>query len=95
MSGEDQQQIKQTVRKFITDSVRIARFRDDENLFESGIVNSLFAVELMLFLEKTFSIEVATDDLEMTNFGSLNAIAMFVARRSENAELRPSNYAVC
>jgi acyl carrier protein len=78
----DKTDIKQALREFILRSVRIARLDDDEDLFESGIVNSLFAVQLMTFVEKTFGIEVASDDLEINNFRSLNATAAFVLKKN-------------
>ena len=43
--------VKETVRRFITSSINVAQLDDDANLFESGIVNSLFAVQLMTFIE--------------------------------------------
>jgi acyl carrier protein len=55
---------------------------DDGNLFETGIVNSLFAVQLMTFVERQFGIEIGMDDLEIENFKSINATAAFVARKS-------------
>ena len=55
---------------------------DDDNLFESGIVNSLFAVQLTTFVEARFGIEVGMDDLEIENFKSINATAGFVARKT-------------
>ena len=75
-------EIKDALRDFILRSVRIPRLDDDEDLFESGIVNSLFAVQLMTFVEKTFAIEVAMEDLEIDNFRSLNATAGFVLRKN-------------
>jgi len=34
--------IKETVRGFILSSITITQLRDDDDLFDSGIVNSLF-----------------------------------------------------
>jgi acyl carrier protein len=62
--------------------VNIPHLKDDDNLFESGIVNSLFAVQLMTFVEKHFAIEVEMEDLDIENFKSLNATAAFVARKN-------------
>ena len=75
--------IKGTVRDFISNSVNIADVNDDENLFETGIVNSLFAVQVMTFIEKTFRIEVGSEDLDIENFKSLNAMTGFVLRKLE------------
>jgi acyl carrier protein len=74
--------VKESVKGFILASINIPHLGDDDNLFESGVVNSLFAVQLMTFIEKTFAIEVAMDDLDIENFKSLNAAAAFVARKS-------------
>jgi acyl carrier protein len=81
MTPTDPNGIKETLRVFILSSVPVTHLDDDANLFESGIVNSLFAVQLMTFVERTFAIEVATEDLDIENFKSLNATAAFVERR--------------
>lgn len=85
MSTDYEQGIKNTVRRFIAGAVNGAEIKDDDNLFDSGVVNSLFAVQLMTFIEKAFSIEVGMEDLEMENFRSLNATAAFVLRKNGHA----------
>ncbi len=74
--------IRETVRHFILSSINIPNLDADDNLFESGIVNSLFAVQLMTFIEKTFAIELGPDDLEIENFKSLNATTAFVLKKN-------------
>jgi methoxymalonate biosynthesis acyl carrier protein len=73
---------KKAVRDFINSSINIEGLGDDENLFESGIVNSLFAVQLMTFLERKFGIEIGMDDLDIDNFKSVSATAAFIERKS-------------
>jgi acyl carrier protein len=73
--------ITSTIRNFVQSATRTDGLDDDENLFESGVVNSLFAIQLMAFLEKTFGIEVTPEDLDIDHFKSLNATAAFVARK--------------
>lgn len=75
-------EIKKAIRRFVLRSVNIAELDDDDDLFESGLVNSLFAVQLMTFIEKTFAIEVDADDLDIRNFKSLNAATQFVVRKN-------------
>ena len=82
MTAIDENEIKETVRSFIVSSVNIPDLKDDDNLFESGIVNSLFAVQLMTYIEKTFAIEVGIDDLDIENFKSLNATTAFVLKKN-------------
>ena len=76
------ERVKETVKNFILSSINITGLKDDDNLFESGIVNSLFAVQLMTFIEKSFSIEVGMDDLDIENFKSLNATTAFVLQKN-------------
>jgi len=82
MSTAEENGVKETVKRFILSSIAIADLDDDDNLFESAIVNSLFAVQLMTFIEKTFAIEVEMDDLDIENFKSLNATTAFVIRKN-------------
>ncbi|MEV0256069.1 acyl carrier protein [Streptomyces sp. NPDC050732] len=54
----------------------------DENLFETGRVNSLFAIQLVGFLESTFRIKMSVDDLDLQNFSTVNCIADLVQAKS-------------
>jgi methoxymalonate biosynthesis acyl carrier protein len=54
---------------------------DDENIFSLGYVNSMFALELVAFVEREFSFKVASEDLEIANFRSVDALAALVARK--------------
>ena len=81
MNTNDDTEIRAKIRAFILAAIHLPDLADDDNLFESGIANSLFAVELMTFLEKTFAVEVGPDDLEITNFQSIESCAEFVARK--------------
>ena len=82
VNAGEEKGIKETVRRFILSSIDFTYLDDDDNLFESGIVNSLFAVQLMTFIEKNFAIEVEMDDLDIENFKSLNATTAFVMRKN-------------
>lgn len=77
-SGE----VKETLRQFVTRSINFPDLADDDDLFESGLVNSLFAIQLMTFIEKTFGVEVESDDLDIKNFRSLDAATSFVLKKS-------------
>jgi methoxymalonate biosynthesis acyl carrier protein len=81
-NAEEENGIKETVKRFILSSINFTHLDDDDNLFEAGIVNSLFAVQLMIFIEKNFAIDVRLDDLDIENFKSLNAITAFVMRKN-------------
>ena len=82
MDTEKYQNVKENIRNFILDSINISDLNDDDNLFESGMVNSLFAVQLMTYLEKTFNVEITMDDLDIENFQSINSTASFIIRKN-------------
>jgi len=82
MNMNNSSQVKEIVRNFINNSINIDTVGDDENLFESGLINSLFAVQLMTFVERKFGIEIGMDDLDIENFKSVGATAAFVARKT-------------
>ncbi|MER6049954.1 phosphopantetheine-binding protein [Streptomyces sp. NPDC001793] len=58
----------------------------EEDLFETGRVNSLFAIQLMSFLESRFGVEVDVDDLNLRNFASIAKITDFVQRKQLEAD---------
>jgi len=88
MAPSDPDKLKETIRTFVQASVNIDGLGNDENLFESGIVNSLFAVQLMTFIERTFAIEVGMDDLDIENFKSVDAMAAFVEKKCRSVPPR-------
>lgn len=53
---------------------------EDEDIFQIGFVNSLFAMELVMFVEKTFEVTIANQDLRIENFRSADAMAELVER---------------
>lgn len=69
---------EEIIRNYISDNTGSIDIRDEEDMFESGLVNSLFAIQLMTFLERTFDIKVTMDDLELDNFKSVAAASLFV-----------------
>ena len=88
-------QVKETVRKFINSSINIDGVGDDDDLFESGIVNSLFAVQLMTFVERGFEIEIGMEDLDVENFKSVSATAAFIHRKSAGKAARSEEKTPC
>jgi len=53
----------------------------DTDLFDTGVLDSLAFVELLLHLEREFGIKTSAHDLEMENFRSIARIAEFVMAR--------------
>ncbi|MDF3142969.1 MULTISPECIES: phosphopantetheine-binding protein [unclassified Streptomyces] len=72
---------KHRIREFISSHVHGVPVEDDEDLFAGGYVNSLFAVQLVMWVENTFDVQVAGKDLDFVNFSTIDAIAVFVDRK--------------
>lgn len=54
----------------------------DEDIFALGFVNSMFAMQLVLFVEQEFQIVIENEDLEFENFRTINSIAKLVERKT-------------
>lgn len=71
------------VREFILTSILHQRnidLSDTEPLIKNGYLTSLDVVELVMFLEDRFGIEIDADDVTEEHFATLRAIADLVER---------------
>ena len=73
--------MKDKIRTFLSKFFKNYTLKEDEDIFATGYVNSMFAMELVLFVEKEFGIKVENEDLEFENFKSINAIAQMIERK--------------
>lgn len=76
--------IQETIEDFITNVAGIDTIDYDMRIFDEGIVNSLFAIELMTFIERTFDIKIKMSDLDMENFQTINIITEFIMNKKGN-----------
>lgn len=51
----------------------------DTDLFDTGLLDSLAFIDLLVHLEKEFGIKISLEHLEMDNFRRISRIAEFVA----------------
>ena len=72
---------KHRIKAFIASNFQSHDFQYDEDIFSIGFVNSLFALQLVMFLEKEFSIKVEDDDIELDNFRTINAMTALVEKK--------------
>jgi len=78
----DMEDTKVRIREYLERTTRHPDLRDDQNIFEDGIVNSIFAVELVIFIEEQFGIAIENEDLDLANFASIDALSSFVSRKT-------------
>jgi acyl carrier protein len=73
------------IRGFLSKYFGDKELRDDEDIFAGGFVNSLFAMQLVLFLESEFGIQLDNDDLNLDNFRSVEALLRLIDRKSSSS----------
>jgi methoxymalonate biosynthesis acyl carrier protein len=56
---------------FVRSSLRVSDLTDDDDIFEKGDASSLFAMELVLFIEQELGIPLTDDDLEREDLSSI------------------------
>jgi len=77
---------KENLRNFLGKYIRNVTLRDTDNVFSLGFLNSLFAMELILYLEREMAVKLENSDLDIENLQSIDAISQFVTRkRSQSA----------
>ena len=76
------QQVIQTLAEYIKEQYN-AQLDTQENIFDSGIIDSLGFVNLIGFISQAFKIEFEPEDLIEDNFQSLERIAEFILQKKE------------
>lgn len=77
----DKNHIKNKVREYIRKHAG-QEVGDMVDIFDQQIVNSLFAITLMSFIEKEFKVKFAMEDMEWDRLKSVEAIAEFVLQKT-------------
>lgn len=82
--------VKETVLAYIVDNflmgLRRQEIEMDSSLLDLGIIDSTGVIELISFLEETFGIQVADEDITPDNLDSIDRIERYVLARSQFAQ---------
>ncbi len=74
--------IKQTVKNYIDENLlmggRGEEIRDDSSFLDIGVLDSTGVIELVSFLEKTFTIKVLDEEMVPENLDTLTNIERYV-----------------
>ena len=84
MAGTSSNDICTRLLEFILLSFPIARTKkigDADPLFTLGVLDSMGILEVLMFVQSEFGVTVDTADLVLENFGSVQAMAKYVAAR--------------
>ena len=73
---------REKIKAFLGRVVGDYDLQDNEDIFGLGFVNSMFAMQLVLFVEQEFKISIENEDLEIDNFNTINALVNLVERKT-------------
>lgn len=77
-------EIRERVRAYINQNLTAYHgetFSDEDNIFNLGFVNSLFAMKLLTFIESSFDITIEFEEMELSNFTSVENIDRFITQK--------------
>ncbi|MDH4220493.1 MAG: phosphopantetheine-binding protein [Candidatus Aminicenantes bacterium] len=68
--------MKEKIRNFIVENFLFGEreLKDDESLFESGIIDSLGLIKLLAFIDEKFKVSIDMSEIMIENFNTLNDI---------------------
>ncbi|WP_406492317.1 acyl carrier protein [Streptomyces sp. NBC_00846] len=73
------------ITSFVRGRFPQADLTPDQDIFALGYINSLFAMELVMFIEKTFGVAVPNGELKIDNFRTVAAMSALVGRLDASA----------
>jgi len=81
-----QSDISRKIKEFIRSECLSERinFRDDQSLFEAGIIDSLGMIKLMAFIEDAFAVIINPSEVAIDNFDTIEKISQIVSKRLSN-----------
>ncbi|MEU6776635.1 phosphopantetheine-binding protein [Streptomyces sp. NPDC046759] len=71
--------VKQELLGFLETKTKTA-LTPDQDMFASGLVSSMFAMELVVHLEQTYQVAVVGADLKLENFRTVQRMTELVLR---------------
>ncbi len=74
--------IRAQLRAFLEQYFDNYQLADQEDIFATGYVTSMFAIQLVTFIESRFSIEIDSDDLKLDNFRTIDAMQTLITRKT-------------
>ncbi len=86
----EQNSTSQRIRSYIIKKFPNSRKKmldDDLPLLQSGIIDSLGVLDVVSFLEQTFSIKIEDDELTPENFGSIGRLTTFAEQKRARPEV--------
>jgi len=84
-TGKNGMSYSKSVRDFVVATFLFgdgASLKDDTLFMGGGIIDSTGILELVEFLEETFAIKIANEEMIPENLDSVNRVAQFIAKKT-------------
>lgn len=85
----EQDRLETRITSLFEESLNVSVPSRETDLFESGGLDSLVFVELLVLMEREFGVSVALEEMELDNFRSIARIAEYL--RSQRQDLGEEN----
>lgn len=72
------EQVRSKIRTFLSRPLQGHAFQDNDDIFGLGFIDSLFAMQLVLFIEREFQCRIENEDLDLDNFRTVDAMVQMV-----------------
>ena len=71
---------EQNILEYFEGEKKIKGLTPETDLFAGGYVNSLFALQAVMFLEKTFSVKIPRKEINKENFSTVRKMAELIGK---------------
>lgn len=78
------------LREFVERRFAGIELTDDLDIFSLGLANSLFSMELVLFLEQLIGTQVPSEELSLDNFRTIDAMTALACRLTAADRRQPA-----
>ncbi|MHC1785430.1 MAG: acyl carrier protein [Anaerolineaceae bacterium] len=79
--------VREKIRNYIGENILFSSngfpYADETSFLETGIIDSMNVLELVVFIEENFGITVEDSDFTPDNFDSVEKIENFISRKTE------------
>lgn len=83
-------EIEAQVRKYVAQNLLFSdngfEYDDDDSFLQEGIVDSVGVLELVLFVEETFGVNVDDQEITPDNFDSVNKLASYIRSKVDGRQ---------
>lgn len=81
--------VEENLRQFIVENILFSGgkypYPDEASFLESGVVDSMSVMELVMYAEKTYKISIGDNEIVPANFDSIRNLSGFIRQKLASA----------